>query len=159
MEVKAVTIRQIWAHLVALGLKPVENRTWQTHHRGLILIHSSKYVPAREIKASYRSAAGIDPAVMHALGPLSWWLPINLAKGRRAPAKNARYFGAIIGAARLVDCVKDSSSPWAECCMWHWIMADACLFDRPVSMLGWQGIFNVTASDELIAQIPERLAA
>jgi hypothetical protein len=38
--VKAITICQPYAHLIALGEKPIENRNWQTRHRGPILIHA-----------------------------------------------------------------------------------------------------------------------
>ena len=39
---KALSIRQPWAWLIVNGYKPVENRTWNTKVRGLILIHASK---------------------------------------------------------------------------------------------------------------------
>lgn len=39
---KAITIQQPYAHLIAIGEKRVENRTWPTNHRGLIAIHAGK---------------------------------------------------------------------------------------------------------------------
>lgn len=39
---KALSIRQPWAELIIRGLKDVENRSWQTHHRGPLLIHASQ---------------------------------------------------------------------------------------------------------------------
>jgi len=39
---KALSVRQPWAWLIAHGLKPVENREWETHYRGPVLIHASK---------------------------------------------------------------------------------------------------------------------
>ena len=42
MIVKALTIHQPWAELIARGDKTFETRSWQTHHRGVILIHASK---------------------------------------------------------------------------------------------------------------------
>lgn len=39
---KALSVRQPWAWLLANGYKPVENRTWNTKFRGLVLIHASK---------------------------------------------------------------------------------------------------------------------
>ena len=36
---KTVTVRSPWAGHILLGGKDVENRTWQTHHRGPLLIH------------------------------------------------------------------------------------------------------------------------
>lgn len=41
---KAITIRQPWASLIALGEKKIETRSWQTKYRGPILIHAGKSV-------------------------------------------------------------------------------------------------------------------
>jgi hypothetical protein len=40
--VKALTVYQPWATLIARGIKHCESRSWQTHHRGLVLIHAAK---------------------------------------------------------------------------------------------------------------------
>jgi hypothetical protein len=39
---KALTLTQPWATLIALGEKRVETRGWSTPHRGPILIHAAK---------------------------------------------------------------------------------------------------------------------
>ena len=39
---KALTICQPYAHMILLGEKRVENRTWPTNHRGLFYIHAGK---------------------------------------------------------------------------------------------------------------------
>ena len=39
---KALTICQPYAELIARGDKPIENRTWPTNHRGPIAIHAGK---------------------------------------------------------------------------------------------------------------------
>lgn len=41
MPLKALSVRQPWATLSALGIKTLEIRTWATKFRGLYLIHSS----------------------------------------------------------------------------------------------------------------------
>lgn len=41
---KALTIKQPWASLVALGEKRFETRSWQTHYRGPIAIHAGKTI-------------------------------------------------------------------------------------------------------------------
>jgi len=41
-EMKAITIQQPWAEMIARGLKRVENRTWRTSHRGPLAIHAGK---------------------------------------------------------------------------------------------------------------------
>lgn len=39
---KALTICQPYAHLIAIGEKPIENRTWPTAYRGPLAIHAGK---------------------------------------------------------------------------------------------------------------------
>ena len=39
---KALTICQPYAELIARGEKPIENRTWPTSYRGLLFIHAGK---------------------------------------------------------------------------------------------------------------------
>ncbi|KUP22391.1 ASCH domain-containing protein [Paenibacillus sp. DMB5] len=41
---KAITIKQPWATLIALGEKHFETRGWQTKHRGELAIHAGKQV-------------------------------------------------------------------------------------------------------------------
>ncbi len=41
-QVKALSVKQPWANLIAAGEKTVETRTWATDYRGPILIVSSK---------------------------------------------------------------------------------------------------------------------
>lgn len=40
-EMKAITLWQPWASLVATGAKIIETRSWGTRHRGPIAIHAA----------------------------------------------------------------------------------------------------------------------
>lgn len=46
---KALSLRQPWASLVAVGAKKYETRTWSTKYRGPLVIHASKAAPSRSI--------------------------------------------------------------------------------------------------------------
>ncbi len=48
---KALSLTQPWASLVAIGAKEIETRSWSTKHRGWLAIHAAKAMPgwAREI--------------------------------------------------------------------------------------------------------------
>lgn len=43
---KALSMTQPWATLVALGKKKIETRSWYTGHRGPLVIHAAKTFPA-----------------------------------------------------------------------------------------------------------------
>ncbi len=69
-EMRALTIRQPWAWAIAVAGKDVENRSWQTSHRGLLAIHAGKGeddpygMPARTsaMPSPSTSSAGCRPA-------------------------------------------------------------------------------------------------
>ncbi len=43
---KALTLTQPWASLVAEGRKVIETRSWRTRYRGTLAIHAAKGIPA-----------------------------------------------------------------------------------------------------------------
>lgn len=42
---RALTLSQSWATLVAIGAKRIETRSWSTHYRGPLAIHASARIP------------------------------------------------------------------------------------------------------------------
>ena len=71
---KALTLTQPWATLVAVGAKRIETRSWYTNQRGRIAIHAAKGFPlqARDIcqEKPFRD-------VLHALGLTLFDLPLG----------------------------------------------------------------------------------
>jgi hypothetical protein len=49
---KALTLWQPWASLIALGEKRIETRCWQTSYRGELAIHAAAKLPPRWLGAS-----------------------------------------------------------------------------------------------------------
>lgn len=78
---KALTLTQPWASLVALGYKRIETRSWSTEYRGPIAIHAAKAFPP-----DCRRFAGTERAI----GRIPDRLPI----------------GAVIATARLARIVR-----------------------------------------------------
>jgi hypothetical protein len=91
---KALSIRQPWAWLVAQGFKDIENRCWQTSYRGLFLIHAAKaWGPDERDDLEFAKELATEAGLV-----IPW------------PAKFE--CGAIVGVATIVDCVAASPSPW-----------------------------------------------
>lgn len=103
---KALSIKDPWAYLIAIGEKDVENRTWRTNFRGRIYIHVSA------------KPAKVFLSLFSQLNILS--LPGN------------RSLSAIIGEVTIIDCIRNSLSLWAEDGCYHWILKDAILYDTPI---------------------------
>jgi len=93
---KALTVRQPWAWLIFHG-KDIENRTWQTKHRGTTAIHTS---------------AKVD---MNAYN----WL---IEQGHKLPPTEELVCGQIIGTVDIVDCVQEHPSPWKEAGTWGFVL-------------------------------------
>lgn len=87
--IKALSINQPWAHCIAHGLKPVENRDWRTDRRGEILIHAGK-------KFDYDG----------------WLWIVKTFPNLYIPAAGDFAMGGIVGQAEIVDCVEQMDSPW-----------------------------------------------
>lgn len=89
---KALSIRQPWAWAIIHAGKDVENRDWPTSYRGPILIHAAKAMP----KSEFLSASAFIRKITSE--------PFGMGQ-----ADNR---GGVVGIAEIVDCVRESSSPW-----------------------------------------------
>ncbi len=83
----ALSIRQPWCHLVAAGIKPIENRVWTTATRGLIALHAAK-------ELDQDGAPWIEGRFPDLV------LPESFPRG------------GVVGVAVLTDCVTSSDDPW-----------------------------------------------
>lgn len=96
---KAVSVQQPWASLIAHGIKDIENRTWRTHFRGKVYIHASgkKVIDCLRVlnEEQYLIAQ-------------KYFLKQGLNKFSDLP------LSAIIGEVEIVDCVINHPSIWAE---------------------------------------------
>lgn len=114
---KAITIRQPRAQLIIDGRKDIENRTWSTRYQGEILIHA-----AAESHGDVKTMADCE----------FWMAKKGLG---RPPAIKPAQRGAVLGVARLVDCVSASASPWFIG-PHGLVLVDVLKFETPVPMKG-----------------------
>jgi len=92
----ALSVRQPWAHLIIHAGKNIENRNWWTKFRGRVLIHASMRMSYDEYDAAVIFCSGLDLEIAD-------FPKFETLKSQR---------GGIVGEAELVDCVKQSDSPW-----------------------------------------------
>lgn len=161
---KALSIRQPWADAIMAGWKTVENRTWDTAHRGTLAVHTGLTL------ARLPHDLGGQP------GPTDYLpeLTRQLAMADNAPGD--RVVGHVIGTVRLVDIHTAAScrgmhvprsplgaptpelcSPWAlpepgpyakrsGADMFHWVFAGQQRID-PVMTTGSLQLFDVELPD------------
>lgn len=142
---KALTLTQPWATLVACGAKRIETRSWTTSYRGPLAIHAAK-----GWRGEHRTACVIEP----------FYTELRRALGPDANTIHDLPRGAIIATVDLVDVLLIGSDgdlligynvpPLEEAFgdftsgRYAWMLANAQLVD-PVQCRGALGLWNVPA--------------
>jgi len=131
---KAISIKQPWAWLICAGHKDIENRTWPTRQRGVVLIHSPK------------------TADMEAREVLREMIDLGLIPKIRFPL--LYNFSGIVGAAEIVDCVAEHHSPWFFG-PFGFVLKNQTLFTETIDCSGALGFW--TPSPQVVAKAKEQL--
>ena len=133
---KAITILQPWAWLLASGKKRCETRSWKTNYRGELLIHAGKKNMTDTMRQTIFESRHMEQAGVFDTEMVT---------------------GAVIGKASLVNCVL-IDEPIVELIKeqhldeyafgdftpgrYAWVMEDAKLFDKPIPARGRQGLWD-----------------
>lgn len=157
---KALSLWQPHASLVAHRLKGVETRGWATSYRGPVLIHAAQRW-TREQEATYAALCGQFPADFRRFED----------DMRRAGhwSDGAPPLGALVAVARVVD-VREMTPEWIEAQApleravgdWQpgrygWVLEDVVRLDPPITLRGRQGLFEVKLGRDLRVADAERI--
>ena len=128
---KALTICQPYAELIARGEKRVENRTWETKYRGQLAIHAGK---SREWLKGYR-----DPPAPLDFGAVVCL--VELVECVKA-ANHAELETWLRG-----DAQREQRYAWLRCRPYVmgpylWVLADVERLDEPIPARGKQGLWE-----------------
>jgi hypothetical protein len=130
-----LSVRQPWASLIIAGIKDVENRTWQTHYRGKLLIHAGKQHDRNAV-----------PCIEHCNRPACDGCPLEVSRQQEVVGLDLPH-GAIIGEVELVACIKLTTGPWVNPGCWQWVLALPKKYDKPIPYKGKLGLFEVKDAD------------
>lgn len=153
MKMKTLTIKQPWAYLICSGIKDIENRTWKC---------PQKYIGQRVL---IHAGLAKQESLQHLLSIQQ----LQIVNNRISYVEDSRLFtkGAIIGSAKIVDCVINHPSVWAEeselgqddftneflMPIYNWVLADPILFEKPIlNVKGRLGFWDFDLSDEYTKQ-------
>lgn len=135
---KALTISQPYASLIASGEKFIENRTWERSYRGPLAIHAglgSKYLSKTEL-SKYPTGCVVALARLVACVRLSTILSnADIASNKRksivpGTTKNWSELGRH----------KHAEGPWC------WVLEDVVKLDPPIACRGAQGLCQIPES-------------
>lgn len=132
---RAITVIQPWAWLLASGQKKFETRSWQTNARSLFVIHASKRTKVSD--EAFQALFSAAPELFTAHGIAS--------------ADDLAY-GAAVGAARLVDC-RSTNGLWMPSPLeralgdfssnrFAWDFREAYLLPNPIPYRGQQAVWE-----------------
>jgi hypothetical protein len=126
---KALSVRQPDAWFLVQGLKTCENRTWNTTHRGTLLIHAGSKAMTKDDWADLR----------------------DICEQLELPVPNSDDLhlqtGGLIGAVYLAEVTAEPDPDW-EAGWWDeqslaWLVDGAFPFDEFVPFKGKLGLFSV----------------
>lgn len=121
---KALSLWQPWATLIANGAKQIETRSWSTSYRGPILIHAAKRKVLKELKELAEDSAPPDQALSERGEELGQLLSIISSQAEKLEAANYRigYLQSKVEnqeeQIKLLMCSKRSTSWWQSFCNW-----------------------------------------
>lgn len=142
---KAISLHQPWASLIALGFKRYETRTWSTAYRGPLAICAAKKWTVGQVGAilDIERDLGQEGLFTHML----WDPPL----------------GKVVALVDLVDCVKQTPEllekldptelavgGWSPG-RYAWQLASVRPLREPVPVTGRQGLFHL--SEDLAAKV------
>jgi hypothetical protein len=123
--VKALTVRQPWAFALVTGRKPIENRTWDTTHRGQLAIHAAGTMTIPEWQRAVYGPhwVGEPPAGEEETLHLGSVLGVVELEGTHHADECEQ-----LGAGQMC-------SPWAMPDVFHWVIRPGLVCD-PLPMKG-----------------------
>jgi hypothetical protein len=148
IAMKALTLTQPWATLVAIGAKTVETRSWETNYRGPLAIHAAKGYPRHCQNLIY------VPSFDEALSKGGY--PKHEAITRPLP------LGAVVATAELIGCHQigtdvqsgtslftlidrpDAEFPFGDyrAGRWAWVLDNIKKLEHPIPAKGMLGLWE-----------------
>ena len=152
--VKAISLWQPWASLVAVGAKKIETRSWSTNYRGPLAIHAAKKwnLELSSMLAMWHVQNGLAPLVGK---------PLDLSRELWSGVKEEHLpRGAVIAICKLVDCIPTddltqkqigTDKPFGDFSLgrFGWLLEDVQLLPEPIPETGHQGLWNWTPPEGL----------
>ena len=141
---KAITIRQPWASLIAIGAKHFETRGWKTNYRGPIAIHAGK----RKEYDSCMMLARQYTQIWRQITPMKFGEIVAIANLSNCYEIHADHSGGaalMTGQVPVWFCGKDSDEITFGIFMtgrFAWELTNVKMLDEPIPAKGQQGLWN-----------------
>lgn len=147
---KAITLWQPWATLVALGYKQYETRHWNTNYRGQIAIHAAKR-PVKQAELAAIAHSSQDSISFDELRNIEYPLGAVVCTAQLVSC-DRMFYGTGFSSVKLqghID-IHTVSEQEKSVGLWQhgrfaWRLDDVVKLERPVYCKGFQGLWNLSA--------------
>jgi activating signal cointegrator 1 len=141
---KALTLTQHWATLVAIGAKRIETRSWKTPHRGTLAIHAAKGFP------KWAKETCLESEFAKELGPYALPVGVVIATCRLISCIPTRELqrNRVIQVDYLAGCddfyLGDHERQFGDYApgRWAWLLADVKRLPEPIPAKGSLGLWE-----------------
>jgi hypothetical protein len=140
---KAITLWQPWATLIAIGAKRIETRSWSTTYHGDIAIHAAKNIPQKEILRIMRMTRDEEP-FKSVLDKAGYYVYNSLPRG------------CVVAIATLVVCIPTNKIPSVSLResafgdfsenRFGWMLENIRPLKNPIQAKGAQGLWEWNAT-------------
>jgi len=141
--VKALTLTQPWASLVAAGDKSVETRSWSTRYRGPLAIHAARGRPTSAYFDTQRHLAQLYMGVD--VDALPTGAVVAVCVLRCCLSVDNSSVRSLLRARPLEEPLGDYGPQ-----RWAWLLADIHRLERPIPAVGHQRLWGWTPPDGLL---------
>jgi len=147
---KAITLRQPWASLIAIGEKRIETRSWPTKYRGPLAVHAAKSITRASDLVCFEEPFR---SVLQEHGFL-----IDRTYSDKSPGVELRFpVGVVIATCEIINCIpiteqvayeirKEDSREYAfgdyTPGRFAWILSNIKPLPEPIPAIGRQGLWN-----------------
>jgi activating signal cointegrator 1 len=156
MKIKAITLWQPWATLMAIGVKRFETRSWGTGYKGPIAIHAAKRpINVAEINYHMRLVLG-DHGIRKSEFSLGQVVAIGyLKKVYPTWCQDAVMVGPeTVSLPPPLTSLERSFGDWSQgrCA---WLVTDMWQLDPPIPARGRQGLWDWQMPEHLVTEYQE----
>lgn len=150
MLIKAITLHQPWASMMALGHKTIETRSWSTKYRGPLAIHAA------------RTTASMTGEVAVMIDRLVLDRPHGVSFAHR--------YGEVLAIVKLISVIPADKVGFSSALppheeglgdysrgQWAWITRMMYVLPDPWPARGHQGLWNWQVPDHMIKEMEQAL--